>query len=57
MDEKNVPTALIEIVDANGSLGDWVVSDWTSTTRWWKVCGRGYAEQLGRRWRKKSPTS
>ena len=30
MDDKNVPTALIEIIGANGSLGDWVVSDWTS---------------------------
>ena len=30
MDEKNVPTALIEIIGANGSLGDWVVSGWTS---------------------------
>jgi ResB-like family len=30
MDRKNVPTALIEIVGTNGSLGDWVVSDWTA---------------------------
>ena len=30
MDEKNVPTALIEIIGANGSLGDWVVSGWTA---------------------------
>jgi hypothetical protein len=30
MDDKNAPTALIEIIGANGSLGDWVVSDWTS---------------------------
>ena len=29
MDDKNVPTALIEIVGPNGSLGDWVVSGWT----------------------------
>ena len=28
--DKNVPTALIEIIGANGSLGDWVVSDWTA---------------------------
>jgi hypothetical protein len=29
MDEKNVPTALIELQGSNGPLGDWVVSDWT----------------------------
>jgi hypothetical protein len=29
MDDKNVPTALIELDGASGSLGDWVVSDWT----------------------------
>jgi hypothetical protein len=28
-DDKNVPTAIIEIIGPNGSLGDWVVSDWT----------------------------
>jgi hypothetical protein len=28
MDMRNIPTALIEIVGPNGSLGDWVVSDW-----------------------------
>jgi hypothetical protein len=28
-DDKNVPTALIELDGAGGSLGDWVVSDWT----------------------------
>ncbi len=29
MDDKNVPTALIEIATPNGSLGDWIVSGWT----------------------------
>ena len=29
MDDKNVPTALIELDSASDSLGDWVVSDWT----------------------------
>ncbi|HXS69758.1 MAG TPA: hypothetical protein VN761_13015, partial [Candidatus Polarisedimenticolia bacterium] len=28
MDERNIPTALVEIVGPNGSLGDWVISDW-----------------------------
>jgi hypothetical protein len=30
MDDKNAPTAVIEIVTPGGSLGDWVVSDWTA---------------------------
>jgi hypothetical protein len=29
MDDKNVPTALIELDAPNGPLGQWVVSDWT----------------------------
>jgi hypothetical protein len=29
MDMRNIPTALIEIVGPNGSLGNWVASDWT----------------------------
>lgn len=29
MDDKNAPTAIIEIVSPAGTLGDWVVSDWT----------------------------
>lgn len=28
MDARNIPTAIIELVGPNGSLGDWVVSDW-----------------------------
>ncbi len=28
MDSRNIPTALLEIVGPNGSLGDWVASDW-----------------------------
>lgn len=27
-DERNVPTAIIELVDASGSLGTWLVSEW-----------------------------
>lgn len=30
MDDKNAPTAIIEIVTPGGSLGEWVVSDWTA---------------------------
>jgi hypothetical protein len=47
MDEKNVPTALIEIIGANGSLGDWVVSDWTSDDEMVEGLQQGYAQQVG----------
>lgn len=30
MEDRNIPTAVIEIVGPNGSLGDWVVSDWAA---------------------------
>jgi ResB-like family len=45
MDEKNVPTALIEIVGANGSLGDWVVSDWTTDDEMIRELKESYTEQ------------
>jgi ResB-like family len=47
MDDKNVPTALIEIIGANGSLGDWVVSDWASDDSMVGVLQESYAQQLG----------
>jgi hypothetical protein len=47
MDDKNVPTALIEIVGANGSLGDWVVSDWTADNTMIEALRQSYAQQLG----------
>jgi hypothetical protein len=47
MDEKNVPTALIEIVDATGSLGDWVVSDWTSDEEMVEALRQSYTQQAG----------
>jgi hypothetical protein len=45
MDEKNVPTALIEIVGANGSLGDWVVSDWTADDAMIRELQESYTQQ------------
>ena len=30
MDDKNVPTAVIEIFGTNGSLGDWIISNWAT---------------------------
>jgi hypothetical protein len=47
MDDKNVPTALVEIVGANGSFGDWIVSDWTGDGAMIEELQQGYAEQLG----------
>jgi hypothetical protein len=47
MDDKNVPTALIEIIGANGSLGDWIVSDWTSDDAMIEALQQSYAQQLG----------
>jgi hypothetical protein len=47
MDDKNVPTAEIEIVGANGPLGDWIVSDWTSDSAMIEALKESYAQQLG----------
>jgi hypothetical protein len=47
MDDKNVPTALIEIIGANGSFGDWIVSDWTSDDAMIEALQQSYAQQLG----------
>jgi hypothetical protein len=47
MDEKNVPTALIEIVGPGGSLGDWVVSDWTADEGMIEALRQSYEQQAG----------
>jgi hypothetical protein len=47
MDEKNVPTALIEIIGKEGSLGDWVVSGWASDDTMVSALQQGYEQQLG----------
>lgn len=46
-DEKNVPTALIEIIGANGSLGDWVVSGWTADHDMVEALRQSFGQQLG----------
>jgi hypothetical protein len=56
MDEKNVPTALIEIIGANGLLGDWVVSGWTSDEEMVEALRQGYQQQLGPEMAKKITT-
>ena len=45
--EKNVPTALIEIIGVNGSFGDWVVSDWTADDGMVEEIRQSYGQVLG----------
>jgi hypothetical protein len=47
MDDKNVPTALIELEGASGSLGDWVVSDWTDDAGMVDEIQQEYSQALG----------
>ncbi len=47
MDERNIPTALIEIIGSSGSLGDWVVSDWAGEEAMASALRGSYA-QMGR---------
>ena len=47
MDDKNVPTAEIEIVSPSGSPSDWVVSDWTGDGAMIEALQQSYAQQLG----------
>ncbi|MCE0523453.1 MAG: cytochrome c biogenesis protein ResB [Methylacidiphilales bacterium] len=53
LNEKNVPTALIEIIGSNGSLGDWVVSGWTSDDEMVSALRQGYEQQVGAEMAKK----
>lgn len=47
MDDRNVPTALIEIIGPNGSLGDWVASDWISDPGMIEGLWIAYARRMG----------
>ena len=47
MDERNVPTALIELSGATNSLGDWVVSGWVGDETMIEVLGGSYAKTAG----------
>lgn len=47
MDEKNVPTAVIELVGAHGSLGIWVVSGWTSDEQMIEAIRMNYEQEMG----------
>ena len=43
MDQKNVPSAVIELVGAKGSLGTWAVSDWLGEASLIQAVQEGYA--------------
>jgi hypothetical protein len=47
MDDKNVPTALIEIIGPNGSLGDWIVSGWAGDEVMVEAVAINYARRAG----------
>jgi hypothetical protein len=47
MDDKNVPTAEVEIIGPSGSLGDWIVSGWTADEGMRDGLRQDYARQLG----------
>ena len=44
METNNVPTALIEIIGPNGSLGDWIVSNWAGDATMADALGMSYAQ-------------
>jgi hypothetical protein len=46
-DRKNVPAAVIELTGQNGSLGEWVVSDWTGDLGPVTELQASYAQQIG----------
>jgi len=46
-DEKNVPTAVFELITPTGSLGTWVASDWAGDASLAEAMRNSYAQQLG----------
>ena len=47
MDQRNIPSALIELTGPKGSLGSWVVSDWIGDPALAGSVQNSYAQQLG----------
>jgi hypothetical protein len=47
MDQKNIPTAVIDLIMPTGSLGKWVISDWTGDPALAASVQNSYAQQLG----------
>ena len=48
MDDKNVPTAIIEIVGPKGSLGTWAASGWSGDATWRRLVRLSFEQQAGR---------
>jgi hypothetical protein len=46
-DDKNAPTAEIELAGSGGSLGDWIVSDWSDDGAKIEEIREGYTPMLG----------
>jgi len=46
-DEKNIPTAIIELIGPNGPLGSWAVSDWAGDASLVEAVRNSYAQELG----------
>jgi len=44
MDQRNIPTALVEFVTSAGSLGDWVASDWAGDPALVEAVRNSYAQ-------------
>jgi hypothetical protein len=47
MDERNVPSVVMEVIGPGGSLGDWVASDWTSDPAMIEELWTWYEHQMG----------
>jgi len=47
MDDRNIPSALIEMTTPAGSLGEWVVSDWAGESGLAASIGNDFARQMG----------
>ena len=47
MDSKNVPVALIELISAGGSLGDWVTPGWSTDESMSESLWRYYQREMG----------
>ena len=45
-DEKNIPTAIIELTGPGGSLGTWVASDWSGEASLVEAVQNSYAQQI-----------
>src|SRR5581483_2957815 len=47
MDERNVPTSVIELIPPNGSLGDWAISGWSGDDALVEAIRNSYVGEVG----------